>query len=101
MSEPVTTYVLTFKSRVVDDSERRANLNRFLKAALRAYNLRLVKMEIPEEGPPLCKTCAVAGRLYCPHKKVRTKTRAQRAPKPARPYGELVRAVNMRIDGEK
>ena len=45
MPEPVTTYVLTFKSRVVDDGERRANLNRFLKAALRSYGLRLVNMQ--------------------------------------------------------
>jgi hypothetical protein len=58
MPEPVTTYVLTFKSRVVDDSERRANLNRFLKMALRAYKLRLVKMETRavETAKPLGKT---------------------------------------------
>ena len=49
MPEPVTTYVLTFKSPVTDDRERRANLNRFLKMALRVYKLRLVNMRKIEE----------------------------------------------------
>ena len=44
MPNPVTTYILTFKSSVPDEQDRRANLNRFLKEALRKYELRLVKM---------------------------------------------------------
>lgn len=49
MPEPVTTYILTFKSSVPDEQDRRANLNRFLKAALRSYKLRLVNMQKLEE----------------------------------------------------
>jgi hypothetical protein len=53
-----TTYILTFKSSVPDEQDRRANLNRFLKMALRAYKLRLVKMETRavETAKPLGKT---------------------------------------------
>lgn len=46
-----TTYILTFKSSVPDEQDRRANLNRFLKMALRSYKLRLVKMETKHDAP--------------------------------------------------
>ena len=61
-SKPVTTYVLTFKSTAQHDAERRAGLNRFLKAALRSYKLRLVSMESKIENK-----CLKCGRsfLYC------------------------------------
>lgn len=45
MSEPVTTYVLTFESSIPDDQDRRASLNLFLKKAKRAYGLRLKNMK--------------------------------------------------------
>ena len=76
MSEPVTTYVLTFESSIPDDEDRRASLKLFLKKAKRAYGLRLVKM------------------------RTETAKRATKAkPKPSgRPYGELIKVANRRLD---
>jgi hypothetical protein len=48
----MTIYVLTFKATAQHDAERRAGLNRFLKAALRAYGLRLVRIETKEQEKP-------------------------------------------------
>jgi hypothetical protein len=50
----MTIYILTFKSTATHDAEKRAGLNRFLKAALRSYGLRLTGMEtkeLPESRP--------------------------------------------------
>ena len=44
----VTIYALTFKSTAQHDADKRAGLNRFLKAALRSYGLRLIGMETRE-----------------------------------------------------
>jgi hypothetical protein len=50
----MTIYVLTFKATASHDAEKRAGLNRFLKAALRSYGLRLIEIETKEdvETPP-------------------------------------------------
>lgn len=81
MADPVTTtYVLTFVSSLPDEADRRASLNRFLKAAKRAYGLRLVRLRT-ETAP---------------------KRAPKRAPKPkatsAQSYSELIDAVNEGLD---
>jgi hypothetical protein len=45
----MTIYVLTFKATSRHDAEKRAGLNRFLKAALRSYGLRLIGLTTQEQ----------------------------------------------------
>lgn len=45
----MTTHVLTFRTSVTDENERRANLNRLLKVAKRSCKLRLVMMKTTHE----------------------------------------------------
>jgi UTP:GlnB (protein PII) uridylyltransferase len=77
-----TTYILTFKSSVPDEQDRRANLNGFIKEALRKYRLRLVNMRT--EKPAKAKRAPLNPRV--------------KISRDGRPYVDIIDAVNKRLD---